>query len=263
MGRIDYLYDSGLARITLTSSSGTNPIDQPFVDELFAAVQRAQSDDAAVVLVCSDGKAFSVGGDIKSFASAEEPGRLLDSLADQLHRSISELQRMDAIVVSQVRGTAAGAGVGLAAAADIVLSAESARFVLAYTGIGFSPDGGASLLTTTLGLHRVLHLALLNPVLTARQAQESGLVAQIHPDDDLEQATTTVVKQLLAGSRPAQAATKRLLREAALPSPETALRQETLSIRTCAESPDGREGIAAFVAKRPPSFPSVSPAARS
>jgi len=163
---------------------------------------------------------------------------------------------MDAEVVSAVHGMAAGAGVPLAAAADVVLAGVSARFTCAYTKIGLSPDGGSSLLTASLGLHRALHLALLNPILTAEQAQAAGLVAEVHPDGELEAAANRVVVQLLAGSRTAQVAAKRLLQEVALPWAEGALRRESLSIRSCAASPDGREGVRAFVAKRPPSFPS-------
>ncbi len=92
---------------------------------------------------------------------------------------------------------AAGAGVPLAAAADVVLAGASARFTLAYTKIGLSPDGGSSLLTAPLGLHRALHLALLNPVLTAQQAQAAGLVAEVHPDDELDAAVDLVVTQLM------------------------------------------------------------------
>jgi 2-(1,2-epoxy-1,2-dihydrophenyl)acetyl-CoA isomerase len=153
-----------------------------------------------------------------------------------------------------VQGVAAGAAVPLAAAADIVLAGRSARFTLGYTKIGFSVDGGSSLLTSSLGLHRALHLALLNPVLSAEQAQAVGLVAQVHDDGALDAAVDEVVRQLLAGSATAQAATKRLIRTAAQAAPETALRAETLAVRTAAGSPDGREGVAAFLAKRPPSF---------
>jgi 2-(1,2-epoxy-1,2-dihydrophenyl)acetyl-CoA isomerase len=95
-------------------------------------------------------------------------------------------------------------------------------------------------------------------VLSAEQARAAGLVAEVHPDGDLE-AADRVVAQLLAGSRTAQVAAKRLFREVAVPWAEGALRRETLSIRACAASQDGREGVDAFVAKRPPVFPSAVP----
>ncbi len=118
----------------------------------------------------SEGRAFSFGGDVGAFATADDREQMVDDLAETLHRTISDLHRMDAVVVSAVQGMAAGAGVPLAAVADVVLAGASARFTLAYTKIGLSPDGGSSLLSASLGLHRALHLALLNPILTAQQA---------------------------------------------------------------------------------------------
>ena len=257
MSAVGYALDSGAAHLTLSAPDRGNPLDQAMADELFAAVRRARADDARVVVLRSQGRSFSVGGDVGAFASAEPREEMVDDLAETLHRTISELHRMDAVVVAVVQGMAAGAGVPLAAAADVVLAGASARFTLAYTKIGFSPDGGSSLLTASLGLHRALHLALLNPVLSATDAQAAGLVAEVHPDDELDAAADRVVAQLLAGSRTAQVAAKRLLREVALPGAEAALRRETLSVRACAAGPDGREGVGAFLAKRPPEFPSA------
>ncbi|MFB9764429.1 enoyl-CoA hydratase-related protein, partial [Nocardioides kongjuensis] len=150
--------------------------------------------------------------------------------------------------------TAAGAGFPLAAAADVVIAADGAKFSLAYTKVGLSPDGGSSLLVHSLGLHRALRLALLGDLLTAQDAYDAGLVARVVPADELAATVDQVVDGLAAGSATANAAAKRLLREVAAPTPETALRKESLSIRTLAESPDGREGVAAFVEKRAPKF---------
>ncbi|MEO3787694.1 enoyl-CoA hydratase-related protein [Actinocorallia sp. B10E7] len=254
--KVRYEAVDGTARITLSSPGDGNAINPELASDLLAAVRKAKADDVRVVVLSAEGKAFCVGGDIRSFSSADDVEVFLDDLAETLHHAVSELQRMDAIVVSAVAGVAAGAGVPLAAAADLVLAAQSAKFTLAYTGIGFSPDGGTSLLTASLGLHRALHMALLNPRLSAEQAREAGLVAEVHPDEELPAAVERVVSTLLAGSRTAQVATKRLLREQATPLAEGALRKETLSIRSCAASPDGREGVAAFLDKRAPQFPS-------
>ena len=254
---VRYELRDGAARITLTAGDQGNPLHRAMVDALSGAVRRARADDARVVLLRSEGRAFSVGGDIRAFASAENREQFVDDLAESLHRVVSDLHRMDAVVVSVVHGMAAGAGVPIAAAADLVLAGESARFTLAYTRLGYSPDGGSTLLTASLGLHRALHLALLNPVLTAAQAQAAGLVAEVHPDDELDAAVERVLAQLLAGSRTAQVAAKRLLREVATPGAEGALRRETLSVRAAAAGPDGLEGVDAFLAKRPARFPSA------
>ncbi|WP_409329613.1 enoyl-CoA hydratase/isomerase family protein [Trujillonella humicola] len=256
MTAVRYEQRDGVARIRLSDPARGNAIGPGSVAELAAAVRRARADDVHVVVLSADGKAFCVGGDVAAFAAADDTEQLVDDLAEALHRVVSDLQRMPAVVVSVVQGTAAGAGVPLAAAADLVLAAESARFTLAYTGIGFSPDGGSSLLTASVGLHRALALALLNPVLSAGEAHALGLVAAVHPDEDLPAAVEDVVGRLRSGSRDAQVAAKRLLRETATPGAEAALRRETLSIRARAASPDGREGVAAFLAKRPAAFPS-------
>ena len=257
MTAVRYAFADGVARITLSAPDQGNPVNPPMADDLLRAVRRARADEARVVLLAGEGRFFSVGGDLNAFSTAEDREHMIDGLAETAHRVVSDLQRMNAIVVSAVKGTAAGIGVPLAAAADIVLAASTAKFTLAYTKAGLSPDGGSSLLTNSLGLHRALQLALLNPVLTASDAKAYGLVAEVYEPDEFDAGVERVVAQLLAGSRIAQVAAKRLLRDAAEPAAEGALRRETLSIRACAASPDGIEGVDAFVAKRPPSFPSA------
>jgi 2-(1,2-epoxy-1,2-dihydrophenyl)acetyl-CoA isomerase len=251
---VSYSCAEGIARITLDDGDRGNPIHHGTVAALHDAVRRSRTDGARVVVLASTGRFFSVGGDIAGFGAAEDVARLVDDLAEALHRCISELVRSPAVVVSAVQGTAAGAGFPLAAAADVVLAAQSATFTLGYTKIGFSVDGGTSLLVHTLGLHRALRLALLNDVLSADEAHAAGLVARVVPDDELVPATDAIARRLAAGSAGAQAATKRLLRETAEPSPESVLRAESLSIRERASEPDGREGVRAFLDKRAPEF---------
>lgn len=256
MSLVSYEQRDGIARIRLCDGERGNPLNQAAVDELSRAVRRARADDVHVVVLSGEGRAFSFGGDVSAFGAAEDPEQLIDDLAESLHRVVSELHRMDAVVVSVVRGAAAGAGLSLAAAADLVIAGDSARFTLAYTKIGLSPDGGSSLLTASIGLHRALRLALLNPVMTAEEMRSAGVVAEVHPDEELESGVEQVVATLRAGSRAAQVAAKRLLRESATPGAEAALRRETLSIRALAGGPDGREGVAGFLEKRTPEFPS-------
>lgn len=253
-GAVRYELRDGAAWLTLDRPSRANALDLVVADALLAAIRRAHADRVGVIVLRSEGRFFTAGGDVQAFAAQPDLAAYVDDMAEALHRVVSELTRSPAIVVAAVQGVAAGAGTPLAAAADIVLAARSACFTLGYTKIGFSVDGGSSLLTATLGLHRALHLALLNPTLTAEEAQAAGLVASVHEDEDLDAAVEAVVQRLVAGSAPAQAATKRLLRGAALPTPEAALRAESLAVRAAAAGPDGREGVDAFVAKRRPVF---------
>ncbi len=255
---VRYELRGGAARITLCRPDRGNALDLAVVEALANAVRRARRDDARVVVLQAEGRAFCVGGALDAFAAAPDREHFIDDLAEALHRVVSDLQRMDAIVVAAVQGTAAGAGVPLAAAADIVLAARSARFTLAYTKVGLTPDGGSSLLTASLGLHRGLHLALLNPELTAQELQAAGIVAAVHWDEHLACEVDRTVATLLAGSRSAQVCAKRLFRGVATPQAEGALRRETLAIREAAGSPDGHEGVNAFLARRPPLFPSAT-----
>lgn len=251
---VSYDFTDGISRITLVDGDRGNPIHPDGIAELHGAVRRAAADEARVIVLASTGRFFCVGGDISGFGTAEDLGTYVDDLAEALHRVIGELLRSPAIVVSVVHGMAAGAGFPLAAAADVVLAAKSAKFTLGYTKIGFSVDGGTSLLVHTVGLHRALRLALLNDVLTADEAQAAGLVARVVEDEDLAATADAIAVQLAGGSAIAQAATKQLLRTVAEDSPESVMRAESLSIQARAVEPDGREGVAAFLGKRAANF---------
>ncbi|MBU8816507.1 enoyl-CoA hydratase/isomerase family protein [Mycolicibacterium goodii] len=251
---IDYTFAEGAARITLVNGDRGNPVHPESADQLLATVLRAKADGARVIVLASEGRFFSVGGALDGFAVAEDPGALLLELAEGAHRVVTELMRCDAIVVSVVQGTAAGIGFPIAAAADIVLAADSAKFSLAYAKVGLSPDGGGSMLVHTLGLHRVLRLALLGDLLTAQEAYDAGLIARLVSADELASTVNTVVAGLLAGSAEALAATKRLVRDAAEPTPESKLRKEAESISRLCGSASGQEGIQAFLEKRVPQF---------
>lgn len=251
---VRYDHADGCARITLCNPSAGNPLSPESGAALLAAVLRAKAEDARVIVLAAEGRFFSVGGALDGFAEAADPRGHLLELAESAHRIVTELKRCDATVVSVVQGTAAGVGFPLAAAADIVLAADSAQFSLAYAKVGLSPDGGGSLLVTTLGMHRTLRLAILGDLLTAQEAHATGLVARVVPAEELDTTAEEVIATLLAGSRAAQVAAKRLIRANAEPAAESALRHEAESISHLGASPSGQEGIAAFLDKRAPKF---------
>lgn len=250
-----YAFDGAVARLTMTAGDTGNQLTMELATELYDGVRRAAADNAKVLVLSATGKAFCVGGSLSTFNEAPDVGRYIDDLAEALHRLVSEIGHLPIPVVSVVEGVAAGAGFPIAMAADIVLAARSARFTLAYTNAGLTPDGGSTLLTSTIGLHRALHLALLNPILSAEQAHQMGLVAEVHDDgQSLHDAVEVAVTRLATGSTAAFAAAKRLLRDRALGDAESAMRRESFSVRNAATSPDGREGVAAFLEKRKPNF---------
>ncbi|MEU0266799.1 enoyl-CoA hydratase-related protein [Nocardioides sp. NPDC006303] len=251
---VDYTFDDGAARITLVNGDRGNPVHIESCNQLRDAVLRAKADAARVIVLAAEGRFFSVGGALDGFATANDPEALLLELAEGANRVVTELVRGDALVVSVVHGTAAGIGFPIAAAADIVLAADSAKFSLAYAKVGLSPDGGGSMLTHTLGLHRVLRLALLGDLLTAQEAYDAGLVARLVPAEELAATADEIVAGLVTGSREALAATKRLVRNVAEPTPESRMRQEAESISRLVGSSNGQEGIRAFLEKRAPRF---------
>lgn len=191
---------------------------------------------------------------MSAFSDASDVEGFIDDLAEALHRTISEIIGSDVIFVAAVQGPAAGAGFPLMAAADIVVASRSARFSVGYTRVGLSIDGGTSLLTHSLGLHRTLRLALLNDAVSADEAFQAGLVARVCEDEGLSATVEEMASRLAAGPAAAQAATKRLIRTTAEPAPESRMRAETRSIRRRAAEPEGREGVRAFLDKRDPTF---------
>src|SRR5262249_28184448 len=148
-------------------------------------------------------------------------------------------------VVAGVQGSAAGAGIGLVGAADLVMAGESAKFVLAYTSVGLSPDAASSwFLPRLVGLRRALELTLTNRVLAAGAACDWGLVTRVVPDDRLAEESLALASRLAAAPRQAIAAARRLLRSTFESTLETQLRREADAMIANAGAPDGAEGIA-------------------
>jgi 2-(1,2-epoxy-1,2-dihydrophenyl)acetyl-CoA isomerase len=196
-----------------------------------------------------------VGGDLKSFAARDDLPRHLTEVTTYLHAAMSRLMRLDAPVVAAVHGSAAGAGLSLAAAADLVLAGASSRFVMAYTAIGLTPDGsGTWSLPRLVGLRRALELTLTNRRLSAAEAVQEGLATRVVPDDALAGEALALARSLAAGPTGALGAAKRLLRESLGRDLEAQMALETQSLAAAAASADSAEGIAAFLGKRAPGF---------
>ncbi len=165
---------------------------------------------------------------------------------------------MDAPVVGAINGTAAGGGLSLALTTDIAIAAESAKFTMAYTKAGLAPDGSSSFfLARMVGLRRAKEMALLNSVLSARQAMEWGLINQVVADDQVLPEALKMAHHLAKGPTRCFGETKRLILSGATESLESQMERESRAIAAMAGSADGREGVAAFIAKRTPKFKGV------
>jgi 2-(1,2-epoxy-1,2-dihydrophenyl)acetyl-CoA isomerase len=246
-----------VARITLNRPDAANALDARMGHELMQVAIRAGEDRSVrAVILTGAGKMFCGGGDLKHFAmQGEKLPAHLKELAGELHLAISRFARMEAPVIAAVNGSAGGAGLSLATFADIVIAAESAKFTLAYTRAGLSPDGGSTyFLPRIIGVRRALEMALTNRVLSAKEALEWGLVTRVVPDAELQAAAQSLAVQLAAGATHALGAAKRLLHHSFSESLETQMELEAIAIADQARTQHSREGIAAFIAKRAPKF---------
>jgi 2-(1,2-epoxy-1,2-dihydrophenyl)acetyl-CoA isomerase len=244
-----------IARITLNRPDSGNALDLEMATALRQAAEGLQGSDVGAVIVTGAGKAFCVGGDLTYMREADEVGDAVLRLASQFHGGLEALAALDAPVISAVRGAAAGGGMSLAIAGDIVLAAESARFTMAYTAIGFSPDGGSTwTLPRLIGWRKAAELMVLNERLDPTAARDLGLVTRVVPDDALDDEAAALARRLADGPTQAYGAVKRLLRESATRGFAEQMAEEARTIAARAAAPDGREGVAAFLEKRPPRF---------
>ncbi len=248
--------EAGIADLVLARPDAANTVNLPLAQELEAAVDELRGDPSVrAVLLRGEGRLFCGGGDLKSFAKEPDLAGHLEAVTRHLHAALQGLAALDAPVVAAVHGSAAGAGLGLVGAADLVVAAESATFVMAYTKIGLTPDGSSSwYLTRALGLRRALELTLTNRVLTAAEALDWGLVNRVVPDTQAASAARALAEQLATGPTGAFGRAKRLLAAAGGNDLGSQLALETATLCRSAASPEASEGIQAFLEKRPARF---------
>ncbi|MGK0501002.1 MAG: 2-(1,2-epoxy-1,2-dihydrophenyl)acetyl-CoA isomerase [Oceanicoccus sp.] len=246
----------GVANITLNRPEAANGINLIMAKELMTAASDCSDDPLVrVVLLTGNGKLFSAGGDLKSFAGTDDPSSLLKEITFYLHGAISRFSRMSAPLIIAVNGTAAGAGFSLAVTGDIVLSAASAKFTMAYTAAGLSPDGSSSyFLPRLIGLRRTQELMFTNRLLTADEALEWGAINKVVPNDELAGEAQALAKQLAEGPTLAFGAVKKLLLSSFTNTLESQMEDESGYIAAMTTYKDGKEGIAAFSEKRKPVF---------
>ncbi len=248
----------GLATLTLHRPERANAIDETVAEDL-ARAATLLAEDAAVraVLLRADGPTFTPGGDIRLFrdtAAAELPARLR-SMIDAYHRAIDRLTSIDAPLVAAVRGAAAGGGLGLVCAADLVVAADDAVFATGYGAIGMTSDGGNSwFLPRLVGLRRAQELYLTGRRLTAAEAMEWGLVTRVVPADEVDAEAARLAGDLAAGPTRSFGAVRRLLRRSFDTGLRDQLAAEQASIVAAARTADTREGVTAFVERRRPRF---------
>lgn len=244
----------GVLHCAVSVAGKAGSLDSAAVAEL---ARMLEGDTAAIgaVLLHGGGASFCTGGDVVAFDSAPDPARLVGDMATSFHRFLLALVETDVPVVAAVTGWAAGAGMSTALAADVVVGGPGTRFRPAYPSIGFSPDGGMSWsLPRLIGVARARDVLLTDAVVGGEQAHAWGMLTRLVADEEVRGTALAVATSLAAGPRGSLAATKRLLRESDGRTLGEHLPAEATSIAACAASTDGREGVRAFLERRPAVF---------
>jgi 2-(1,2-epoxy-1,2-dihydrophenyl)acetyl-CoA isomerase len=245
-----------VAYVTLNRPQAGNSLDLEMAKELMAVALRCESDKSVrAVLLRGAGNNFCLGGNVKIFHAQVELESYLREITSYLHLAVSRFARLDAPVIAAVQGAAAGGGFSLAILCDLVLAADSATFLMAYTKIGMAPDGGSTyFLPRLVGFKRAMELTLTNRVLSAREACEWGLVTEVVAAEKLAARAEELARSLAQGPTGAFGAAKRLLHSGWNQSLETQMELESKAIAETGGTADGKEGIRAFVEKRKAKF---------
>lgn len=253
---LDFDLKDHVATITLNRPEAANAMNLDLGKELLQVALECDSPHVRAVIITGAGKVFSVGGDLKDFA--EKSSNLsshVKELTVYLNAVITRFTRMNAPVIAAVNGVAAGGGMNLAIACDIVIAAESARFSTSYTKVGLTPDiSGSYFLPRIVGLKRALELNVTNRVLSAQEAYEWGIVTKVVPNDEVLLEASAIAEQFAMGPTAAFGEVKRLLHHGWNQTLETQMENESQTIAKIAETKQALEGITAFLEKRKPNF---------
>jgi 2-(1,2-epoxy-1,2-dihydrophenyl)acetyl-CoA isomerase len=245
------------AIIVLDRPETMNAWNRRFGEDLLDAVRAAGGDDEVrAVMITGAGRGFSSGADLRAGFDATPEGHPdIRAALERYHRIILGVRAMPKPVIAAVNGPAVGIGCSLALAADLVVAAESAYFLLAFVNIGLTPDGGSSaFVPARAGLARATEMAMLGERVPAPRALEWGLVNRVVADEDLVGAAEELVDRMAAGPTRSYAGSKRQLNAWTYPGLEDQLELEAGIQQEQAATADFAEGVAAFVEKRPPRF---------
>ncbi|MCG5430828.1 enoyl-CoA hydratase [Mycobacterium sp. MYCO198283] len=247
-------FADGVLTVTINRPESLNALTAGVLNGIADAMTAAAGDPRVkVVRLAGAGRGFSSGADISSDRGGADtvPMETLDA-ADRAARSIVAVPHP---VVALVHGPAAGVGVSLALACDVVLASDKAFLLLAFTKIGLMPDGGASaLVAAAIGRIRAMRMALLAERISATEALEWGLVSAVFPAEEFDAEADKVVAALAAGPAVALAKTKAAVNAATLTEFDAALRREYDGQSQLLQAADVREGMRAFQERRAPKF---------
>jgi 2-(1,2-epoxy-1,2-dihydrophenyl)acetyl-CoA isomerase len=233
-----------------------NAFDLALVGELQSAFKQAARDaQTRVIILTGAGRTFGAGQDIEEIKAHGGELSFRDHLLKTYNPLVLQIRQIEKPVIAAINGPCAGASLGIALACDLRVAVKEAWFKVGFSGIGLVPDSGVSLLLPALiGLGRATEFALTNNPISADQALAWGLVNMIAPADRLMAESTSLAARLVAGPRTAFSLTKRAFNRAVLPNLESVLDYEAHLQEIAGRSAEHKEGVAAFLEKRPAKF---------
>jgi len=246
-----------IALVTLNQPKSYNSFDINMVWVLAEAlVKLALDPEVAGVVITGEGKAFCAGGDLRWIKSyGQNYGAAFHELAARYHQAIVEIRRMPKPVVAAINGLAAGGGFSMALACDFRVMEASAVLRQAYTSNGLSIDGGGTFtLPRLVGFARALEIAAFDRPIDAEKAYSWGLVTEVVENGEGVKRAIELIEEMKKGSLSSFAASKKLMTDSFNTAFEAHLEKERDLLSWCADQPNGREGIAAFLEKRKPVF---------
>ncbi len=246
-----------VTEITLNRPDRLNSYNAEMHGALRAALDGAARGNSRAVLLTGAGRGFCAGQDLgdRDPATMDAPPDLSETLKTYYNPLIRQIRGLEMPVICAVNGVAAGAGANIALACDIVLAADSARFIQSFAKVGLVPDGGGTWsLTHLVGEARAKALAMTATPLSAALAADWGLIWKAVPDEDLMAEARSLAASLAAGPTVGLALTKRAIQAASANTLDHQLELEAQSQKICGATPDYAEGVSAFLQKRPPVF---------
>jgi 2-(1,2-epoxy-1,2-dihydrophenyl)acetyl-CoA isomerase len=255
---VDVNRDGAAVKIALNRPDRMNAWSDGLSQDLLAVLREVAADETVrAVMLTGNGRAFCSGADLKDGADDAVAGKLdtYTTLTRWYHPIVTTIREMPKPVLTAVNGPAAGAGLSLALAGDLVVAAESAYFMLAFVGIGLVPDGGASLFVPSrVGFARAAEMAMLGERVSAAKAVDWGLINSAWPDTEFAAKAGALLARLAAGPTRSYAGSKRELNHWMYDRMAAHLELEASIQGELAASADFVEGVSAFLQKRPPEF---------
>jgi len=247
-----------LARLTLSRPEKYNAFDREMLRELGDLLRGVtESEKLRVLLITGEGKAFCAGADLQAAAQSESVSSYLGALAKGFNLVIDHLASSPALVVTLVNGAAAGGGFALAVAGDVRLALPEGAFRLGYGRVGLTMDGGLSWrLPRLVGATQAQRLIFEDPDIDADEAHALGLVHHVVPPSEVEKTIQALVERMKIQSRGSILRNRQLLLDGQGRALAASFEAEATAMKLSAGTADGREGVAAFVEKRPPKFTS-------